>query len=261
MDVVRIPLAEARRMGGRKLDAATVSTLKDSMAAIGLLSPIVVTHAVRNDGPTKVDTYSIVAGRHRVEAARELGWTEIDAIVLELDAQHAELCEIDENLARAELSPAQRAQAQARRKEIMVELGLVSRPGKGGDRRSNDNLSLGSYASQAADALGVDKRTVEREVARGEKIAPDVLAEVQGTKLDTGATLDALAAMPMAEQPARLAELRKPVRPAPDPLNDLEVFETWLNAMMRVWNKGSPAFRQAFLDRVDTPVFDKGRAA
>lgn len=258
MDVVRIPVAEAKRVGGRKVDAATVQTLKESMAAIGLLSPIVVTHAIRNDGPSKVDTYCIVAGRHRVEAARSLGWTEIDAVVVDMDAQHAELCEIDENLARAELSPSQRAQAHARREELMMELGLARPRGRPG--KDADSASL-SYADQTAASLGVSKRTVQQDLARGKKIDPEVLSQVENTRLDTGATLDVLAATPREMQATKLAELRKPIRPAPDPLNDPEAHEKQLAALMSAWNRAAGVVREEFLLRIDQPIFDKGRAA
>ena len=50
-----------------------------------------------------------------------------------------------------------------------------------------------SYAKQSADALGVDERTIRRDLARGKNIAPDVLAEVAGTSLDKGVVLDELA--------------------------------------------------------------------
>lgn len=261
MDVVRIPLSETLRMGGRKVDAATVQTLKESIAAVGLLSPIVVTRAVRNDGPTKIDTYRIVAGRHRVEATRELGWTEIDAVILDADAQHVELCEIDENLARAELTPAQRAQAHVRRRELMIELGLVHDKGRGGDRKSNANLAIDSYLDVAAAELGTSKRTVVRDLSRGEKIDPEVLAEIESTKLDTGANLDLLASTPLAEQRGQLEQLRSKVRPAADPLNDPEAHEKQLAALMSAWNRAAAVVREEFLLRIDTPVFDKGRAA
>ncbi len=53
----------------------------------------------------------------------------------------------------------------------------------GGDQ--SDKLSVRSYASEAAESLGVNRRTVERDLRRGKNIAPDVLAEVAGTALLT----------------------------------------------------------------------------
>ncbi len=69
-------------VGARKrpLDEARVAGLEGSIAAVGLLQPIVVT-----------DTLGLVAGRHRLEAARRLGWKSIPARVAPLDALRADL--------------------------------------------------------------------------------------------------------------------------------------------------------------------------
>lgn len=64
-------------------------------------------------------------------------------------------------------------------------MGEVAAGGKGGDRRSTDKLSVG-YATRAAADLGVDERTVRRDLRRGKNIAPEVLAEVAGTDMDKG---------------------------------------------------------------------------
>jgi predicted DNA-binding transcriptional regulator YafY len=57
----------------------------------------------------------------------------------------------------------------------------------------SEKSSLRSYAAQTAEALGVSKRTVEKDIARGSRIAPEILAEVSGTDLDKGVVLDRLA--------------------------------------------------------------------
>jgi hypothetical protein len=44
--------------------------------------------------------------------------------------------------------------------------------------------------------LGVDERTVRRDLARGSKIAPEILAEVAGADLDKGVAVDGLASGP-----------------------------------------------------------------
>jgi ParB/Sulfiredoxin domain len=64
-----IPL-EQIEVGGnvRELDAEHVTALAGSMAVRGLIVPI----AVR---PLDGDRFALVAGEHRLAAARELGWT------------------------------------------------------------------------------------------------------------------------------------------------------------------------------------------
>lgn len=185
----------------RPLDLGHVERLKASISELGLRTPITVKSEV--DGPDTIIT--LVAGAHRLEALRQLGEEAVDCFVLQ-DADDAALWEIDENFARAELTDAQRAEHHVRREEILKRKGLVKDAPKGGRPENGDKLS--SYSEQAAASLGVDQRTVQRDLARGKKIAPEVLAEVTGTDLDKGVVLDELARTPVAQQPARLDEIR-----------------------------------------------------
>lgn len=182
---IRIPGQRARR-----LRPEVVSTLAESMKATGLLNPITVYSAGRQ--------VKLVAGRHRLEAARMLGWKSIDARLLQRNADIAlqsELAEIDENLIRADLSPAERAAHHARRKAIYEKLHPETR--RGGDRKSDAATSKGkvfrkkTYAEETAAQVGRTARAVRMEVARGNAI-PNVAA-LAGTALDKGDELDALA--------------------------------------------------------------------
>jgi hypothetical protein len=92
----------------------------------------------------------------------------------------AELLEIDENLQRAELSPAQRAAAISRRKELWEAL----HPSKG------DRISVTPGGKQAVEfardtqrATGEDRRRTNEHLARAEALGPD-LHSVIGTSLD-----------------------------------------------------------------------------
>jgi ParB/RepB/Spo0J family partition protein len=90
----------------RRLRNDVVDELATSMQEIGQLHPILVGEADSR----------LIAGWHRFEAAEKLGWTRIKAILV--DDRSADLMlmmEIDENLVRADLSPAERAAHQAER--------------------------------------------------------------------------------------------------------------------------------------------------
>ena len=106
----------------RPIDAKKVAEIAASIQAVGLLNPICVRPCVRHKGTTPFEAFNIVAGHHRYDAVCSLKRETITCIVIELDDLHAELAEIDENLMRAELSPAQEASAIFRRKAIYEEL-------------------------------------------------------------------------------------------------------------------------------------------
>lgn len=245
----------------RAVDPGRVSALAASIAEIGLRTPVTVT--VGNDADGEV-IYRLVAGAHRLEAVLSRGSDYIDAFVMDGDADDAALWEIDENFARAELTDAQRAEHHVRREEILKRKGLVI--AHGGNRKSTHQIGdLKGYAEQAADTLGVSANTVRRDLRRGKNITPEVMAEVAGTALDKGVVLDELASTPRDQQPAKLSEIASRglvsrVRTADDPLNDLEATERQLAALMAAWNRAGADARRKFLDRVDTPVFDRGAA-
>jgi len=246
---------------GRPVVGAQVERLAESLSVLGLRQPITVRACKRFIGGQETEAFEIVAGRHRYEAAVKLKWEDIDGFVMDGSADDAELWEIDENFARAELTDAQRADHHARRRRILIGKGLVHDE-IGGRAKKGDKLS--SYSDEAAAALGVDKRTVQRDLSRGSKITPDVMAEVTGTALDKGVVLDELARTPQADQHDKLAEIAaryKAKTPlAADPLNDLEATEKQLAALMSAWNRAGPEAREKFLATVDGPVFDRGRS-
>jgi ParB-like chromosome segregation protein Spo0J len=171
--------------GRRPVDPSAVRMLAQSISEIGLQTPI----CIHDSG----DGYVLIAGRHRLEAFRKLGKEHIPAVISKLTKLEAELWEIDENLCRSDLTPAQEAIAIARRKEIYEALHPETRRGVAGAEakhgRATDNLS---FAESTADARGKSKRTVERAAKRGEDIAPESLEKVVGTSLDKGDELDAL---------------------------------------------------------------------
>ena len=204
MNIERVPLALLRDSAQpRDIVQANVDMLRSSIEQVGLIQPIRVRPAgviVRGLGE---QGFQIVAGHHRVAAARALGWTEIDAIVDTAEHLQAELMEIDENLCRAELTASQRAQAIRRRKQIWEALhpeGGNTVPTPGGKQQIG-------FAADTCAAAGLSKRAVNEHLARAEALGDD-LAQVAGTSLDKGVELDALKALPLAERQALIARAR-----------------------------------------------------
>jgi hypothetical protein len=133
-------------------------------------------------------------------------------VVADNDLQ-ADLAEIDENLCRAELTPAQTAAAVARRKEIYLALHPETAAGKSQAKGMNVKLGRGdvsekcspTFTKATAAASAMNRRSVEKAAARGQSIKPETLERIAGTSLDKGVELDALAKIP-ADQRDELIE-------------------------------------------------------
>ena len=79
------------------IDEGALAELAESMAASGLLQPVVV----RAHG----GGYELIAGERRWRAAQRLGWTRIPAVVKEVDDRTLLTLALIENLQRDDLSP------------------------------------------------------------------------------------------------------------------------------------------------------------
>jgi ParB-like chromosome segregation protein Spo0J len=88
----------------------TLSTnWQTSMREMGQLQPILVGE----------EDSRLIAGWHRFEAAKKLGWTRIKATLFEdRSADLMLMMEIDDNLVRSDSSPAERPAHQAERKKL-----------------------------------------------------------------------------------------------------------------------------------------------
>jgi hypothetical protein len=252
------------RKDARKIDEATVSRLVESIREIGLINALRVREASRPDHP---NAWEVIAGGHRLRALRKLGFETAPCVVVNDDDLRSELAMIDENLMRAELTPADRAAQTARRKAIYLELHPeTARSGNVGPQRQFVAAETPSFANATAQAIGKDARTVQRDAERGEKISEQALALVRGTRLDRGSTLDDLKKVDPEKQVAWVERrLAAPVAPKPpkvasDPLTDELASEKQVARLMDAWNAAGPDARQEFLLRIDVPVFDRSAA-
>lgn len=105
-DVQQVPLAQLRASPFQPrltMDEAAIAELSASIAAKGVLQPILV---------RPVDSgYEIVAGERRFRAARQAGLVTIPAVVRELTDQETLEIAIIENLQREDLNPMEEARA------------------------------------------------------------------------------------------------------------------------------------------------------
>ncbi|WP_375673834.1 ParB/RepB/Spo0J family partition protein, partial [Bartonella sp. TS82HLJMH] len=124
LDVIVVP----KRI--RPVDDEHAKALAQSMAREGLMNPITVRHTPN----AKEGNYTLIAGAHRLRAAELLGYSDIDAVVVQADKDNAALLEVAENLFRNELSVIDRALfVQTYRELWEKKYGEIQR---GGDRKS-----------------------------------------------------------------------------------------------------------------------------
>jgi ParB family chromosome partitioning protein len=150
-----------------------LAELQASLESNGLLQPV----TVRPDG---AGSYELVAGERRLRAATNLGWTEIAAVVRELDDQTMLVLALVENLQRANLNA--------------VEEAL-------GYRRLIDEFRL--TQQQVADAVGKDRTTVTN-LLRVLSLPEPIQRMVQSGQLSTGHAR-ALLALPTGHSALDLA--------------------------------------------------------
>jgi N6-adenosine-specific RNA methylase IME4/ParB-like chromosome segregation protein Spo0J len=186
----------------RALRPDKVDALAESIKQQGLLQSIVV--RPRRGGGLG---YILVVGRHRLEAIRRLGRDSIRAEIRDLDDDEAKLVEIDENLIRADLTPAERALHIARRKELYEQQHpKTKRPAGPGRGKQNRSQIESGFVKDTSAKTRRGRSTVARDVTRANKVP--VLKQIVGTTLDKGDEIDALAKLPEDEQ-RKLAERAK----------------------------------------------------
>lgn len=185
---MRIPISEIKiNPGRREADPAHINELSQSIADVGLLNPITVD-----------SSHTLIAGLHRLEAAKLLDWTEIECTVCDIDNIRAELAEIDENVIRRNLSDTEFSRLLVRRKTLYEKLHpkaiARNRPGHVNNHQSSsDNLMLEpkakSFVEDTAEKPGVSTRMVERRLWLAEHLTPKtekILSEMDKLKPSLG---------------------------------------------------------------------------
>ena len=182
---MQIKISEIKINPGRRdTQQRNVEELARSIAAVGLMNPVTVTQ-----------DNTLIAGLHRLEAAKLLGWTEIECTVSDADGLQAELAEIDENFVRAGLSHRELGDLLLRRKELYEAVHPETRQGqRNGQTAKNDKLTVLAakpFSEDTADKLGISKRTVERLVQTAANLTPEAkkIIKEADTKITKGAAL------------------------------------------------------------------------
>jgi len=147
-------------------------------------------------------SFSVISGIHRVVAAKELGWDQIDAVVLDCDERGLRLIEIAEDLHRRELPALERAELTYEWIQLIHHEAMHDARPSGGRQPNDQGLS------KAARALGVTKEETMRS-ARIASISPEGKSKARELGFhDNQAVLLQVAKMPTSDlQIARILEI------------------------------------------------------
>ena len=191
--------------GRREAASGDVKELADSILEVGLINPIMVDQ-----------THTLIAGLHRLEAMKLLGRTEIECTVSDLDGLQVALAEIDENFVRKDLSDDEFRELLLRRKEIYESLHPETKAGiaqaVGMNRAVGNNVAdkmsvtSKSFVDDTADKLGVDPRTVRRELQTAKNLTPEAKEIIKGAKVTKSDALK-LSRLPPERQAEAAAQL------------------------------------------------------
>lgn len=112
-DYLRLPITDIRAnpyQPRREFDETELSELQASLKASGLLQPVSVRRAPEGG-------YELISGERRLRAATRLGWTDIPAIIRDVDDRTLLTLALVENLQRADLNAVEEARGYRRLSE------------------------------------------------------------------------------------------------------------------------------------------------
>lgn len=185
-----------------RADLGDIRQLADSIAAVGLLHPVVVT-----------GSGELVAGGRRVAAVRELGWTEVPVTVVDLTTAADVLRgEADENTCRKPLTPYEASRARERRAQVLaphIQENRGGRPSKAGADAPQDNLWTEPGAQETSSNL--------------DEVSPSVRATRKVAAVGTGysgSTLDKVDRIRDAAERGVIRQGKAEV-PVPEPVREV----------------------------------------
>lgn len=221
--------------GRRKLDEGTVVKLMESFETLGQQTPIAVLWDAE-------ENTRLVAGGHRLEAARRLGWKEVGCTYFKVGEEaKAKLWEISENLHRKDLTPLERNGYIADWIRITEEEAVKVQSSQSGtieeskraDKRGHRKESGVAAASRK---LGIPKNEAHRAL-KTDAITSKAKKAFVEAGLTTQADLMKVATAP--DEKAQLAEIAKIVKVKAEPaLKYKEQIDPVLWEKLAVWEGG-----------------------
>lgn len=247
--------------GRREVDPEAVHKLADSISEVGLMNPITVDQE-----------YTLIAGLHRLEAAKMLGWAEIECTVSSLDGLLAQLAEIDENLIRRGFDYVDEGEQLARRKEIYEMLHPETRQGQRNGQTSKTAtiavLDAKPFAEDAAKKLGMAPRTIRAKIQVAKNLTPQAKKIVKNSDIGINSALKISrlppeqqedAARQMASKSSPSTDNSQPATAVSDPPREEHTPPPEAPAVALVSNRGYYATTKDSVDDLKNPDKDRSR--
>ena len=242
----------------RPISEPGVAALIASIETLGVMQHPV---QVRRQ-PHKGGRLVLMAGAHRLEAAKRLGWAEIPAALWEGADAWAAMMEIDDNLAGAELTPLDSAVFLAERKRVYEAAFPQTRQGgdRGNQHTGGRQTDIMSFCQTTAEKFGLSERHVRRMVAAGEGLDAGILELLRSADRPIRLT-DLQAVAKIADKAERTAAARrfatghaksigeaaKQLR-APKP--ERSENDRALDALLAAWSRAPKRARRGFVETV-----------
>jgi ParB-like chromosome segregation protein Spo0J len=232
--ITLIPIEDIKIRGKRRpINRRKLRTLADSIQAIGLQNPITV--RLRKNGDVL-----LVAGRHRLKAAKMLGHEKVKAIVMEGGKIQRRMWTIAENLHRSGLTKLQRAECIATWKRLLKHLNHDKKNDRPGGHQPKDK-----GISKTAEALDLSRE----DVRRSEKVAKICkkakrLAAKKGIDNNQAALLKVAAEPTPDAQVKKVRELAKKAKAKPS--SSLSPDESAQLKLLEGTFKGATKFKKAW---------------
>lgn len=167
----------------RGISDKTVQDIASTAETYGtLLDPIKVRKARRQNG----DRYELIDGAHRIEAAKQLGWTSVPALIwVDIPDAAAKLMELDANIARNEPDAFERCFTVWQRRKYFDQINPEARQGIAGALARWDAtapIAVASFAASTAELLGIKERQVYNLVEAVSSYSEDELKTLRHAK-------------------------------------------------------------------------------
>ena len=180
-----------------------LAELEASMRDSGLLQPVTVRPAPGSNG-----RFELIAGERRFRAASRLGWTEIPALIKQIDDRAMLSLALVENLQRADLNPIDEALGVQR---LIAEFGLTQQ--QVADVLGKDRSTIANLIRVLALPAGVQRMIVDRQLTLGHARALLTMSDQRAMLILAREAAEQQLSVREVEQRARQGNISTPASP------------------------------------------------